>query len=300
MLIEIGHTEEENIFILGAGASVDYSLPTWKGLTKLIEKKVIEDKSGKYNYKKEIMEWLSKIGDKKQYETIDECIRHESASSQYHDDGVDIENEIFAIMNDIFHELYKDNNDGWINKLNDIIKESNSGLENKISFINYNYDDVLNRNLFNFEPLTVKEKLLKEEAIRRISTRRIKSFHPHGHFEINYNSNVHNYKSTPKSNHQEKYIDTISCYDSNNHTVQTYGRLNKLYILGLGGGLKYNLSKLKFVNKISEIHITIRNKEVQDDIVNFLSKKFELEDNEIIVHDDCNSLITYCFDTIPF
>ena len=252
-------------------------------------------------HKKEILEWLNKIGDNKQYGTIDECIRFESVSHQYHDNGVEIENEIFVIMGEIFNELYKDNNKGWINKLNEVMKSSfNLGLENKIFFINYNYDDVLNKNLFNFHSLTAKEKLLKKEIIHRLSLITVKSFHPHGHFSIDYDSNVFNYKKTPKSNSDENYVDAISCFDSDHHIVKTYGgKENRLYILGLGGGLKHNLGKLKFINKISEIHITVKNKDSIDDTIEFLSKKFNLEKNKIVTHIDCFSLIESCFD-IPF
>lgn len=201
-------------------------------------------------------------------------------------------------MNEVFNDCYKENKDGWINKLNNILIH-NSILGKKISFINYNYDDVLNKNLLNFTYLPAKDrKINSKKAIDNLSSITVKSFHPHGHFPINFDSNVYNVKDTPKSESDANYLDVISCHDSDFHKIET-DRNSKLYILGLGGGLEVNLNKLQFTNKISEIHITVRKKEMVDKIKNFLSKKFDISNEDIKIHDDCTSLITYCFN-IPF
>jgi hypothetical protein len=115
MTIELNRSVTK-IIILGAGASVDYGLPVWKDLSKL----VIDEINGneKYKHGKEILEWLEKIGDYKAYETIDKCILEESILPQYDTKGTEIENEIFLAVKNIFDKRYKKNDSGWINFLN--------------------------------------------------------------------------------------------------------------------------------------------------------------------------------------
>jgi hypothetical protein len=62
------------VLILGAGSSVEYGLPLWKDLSFLIHEKINKDTENRYKYKKEIVSWLNKVGEDKEYETIDRCI----------------------------------------------------------------------------------------------------------------------------------------------------------------------------------------------------------------------------------
>ena len=71
-----------------------------------------------------------------------------------------IENQIFLIIKDIFIEKYEENDQGWIKTLNEkILLNSEAGLENKLAFINYNYDQVLDKNILNFFHLPQKQKI---------------------------------------------------------------------------------------------------------------------------------------------
>ena len=68
-----------------------------------------------------------------------------------------------------------------------------------------------------------------------------------------------------------------------------------MYILGLGSGLNINLSNIRFQNKISDIHVTIKDDGLKDGIVNFLSEKFKINQIEIKVYNDCCDLVDNCF-----
>jgi hypothetical protein len=291
--------DKTHIFILGAGSSVDYGLPIWKELSNLIKTKIGNDNDGLYKYRKEIIDWLDKVGDNKKYETIDECIASESVSKDYHSNGHEIENEIFRVVKDIFEESYRDNEAGWVRKLNEGIK-NNRGLniENRIAFINYNYDDVLDKNFLNFDYLPTKHKIFNyKDRLGVLSGTRVSCFYPHGHFLSKYNSPcVYKEKDTIKSRNEE-FIDAVSCYESKNHTVSTYNLNEKisLYILGLGNGLMINLNHLNFKNKISNVYVTIKDENLKDWAINFLSEKFEISQAEVKVYKDCCGLIDNCF-----
>lgn len=297
--MQIDLNYKEHILILGAGASVDYSLPVWGNLSNLIRNKVNNDKESKYGNKKEILNWLNKIGDDKKYKTIDECIKFESVSKEYHDNGADIENEIFAIIKDVFDEVYLGNDEGWILKLNEKIRENKEArIGQKLFFINYNYDDVLDKNFLNFDYLPEKLKELNYRIrLEELSRLKINCFHPHGFFKSNLLDSDSNHivkmARTIKSNNK-KYIDAVSCYESDEHTLTGQENLN-LYILGLGGGLETNLNNIKFENPISEIHITIKNEKMKDKMINFLSDKFKIAPMEIKIYKDCNDLIDNYF-----
>lgn len=289
----------KHLFVLGAGASVDYGLPTWKELSNLIKSKIEDDKNDQYKYKKEILDWLNKIGDNKNYKTIDECIMRESASKDYHDNGHEIEDEIFRMIKDVFEEVYRENETGWVRQLNEIIK-NNEGmkLENKIAFVNYNYDNVLDKNFLNFDYLPKKYKLFNyKDRLEMLSQVKINCLHPHGYFPSEYDSSyIYKEAETIKSNNRV-FIDAVSCHESKQHTIMTYTSDQKifLYILGLGGGLEINLNNIHFQHKISEIHITIKDKEKGAQIINFLNDKFKIPSTEIKVYKDCGDLIGNCF-----
>lgn len=292
---------EEHIFILGAGASVEYGLPTWSKLSGLIKNKVESDKNDQFKYKKEILNWLNKIGDSKQYKTIDECIALESVAQEYHHNGHQIEEEIFHAMKDIFEEVYRENGNGWIRLLNEKIKNNqNLKLEDRIVFVNYNYDNVLDKNFLNFDYLPEKYKLFNySERLSHLSYTLANSFHPHGYFPSDFlPKNTARTTKTMKSENS-MYIDAVSCYESEKHTVVRSvnydDKKRSLYILGLGAGLEINLNNISFEVEISNIHVTVKNQDYKDKIVDFLSKKFKIPVTEIKVYTSCYDLVNNCF-----
>lgn len=93
------------------------------------------------------------------------------------------------------------------------------------------------------------------------------------------------------------YINAVSCYESYRHNVKKYGNGSiKLYILGLGGGLKINLDNINFMNPISEIHVTIKDTSIKNSVTRFLNEKYNFPEAEIRIYDTCEELVKKCFD----
>ena len=300
MRFELG-SNIEHILVLGAGASVDYGLPIWKDLNILIKKKIQEDKDDLYEHKKEMLAWIEKIDDKKKYITLDECLKEESAALEYHSNGHQIENQIFSVIKDIFNDLYKDHENGWIRILNEkILDNKSAGLENKIAFINYNYDTVLDKNLLNFTYLPQKHQLFNfRNRLSELSEEVIDVLFPHGNLfsnkELESTSHVSRHIDTMKSG-VGKYVDVVSCYESRRHSVKKYNRTpTRLYFLGLGGGLQINLGNIDFLISIDEIHVTIKDSSIKDATVSFLSEKYGIPATEIRIYDTCDELVRKCF-----
>ncbi len=298
MKIELSSIED-HLFILGAGSSVDYGLPTWSNLAEILKNKINSSPEGSLQYKTEIMEWIDKVGQDKEHDTIDRCITKESRSKVYRSNGLAIENSIFLLMKEIFRDIYSPNEDGWINKLNQVILDR-QWLENKIAFINYNYDNVLDENILKFDFLTEKELNVDYRVrIANLDTR-IPIFYPHGNFfsetELSDNSYLNRNITTNKTD-LTNVIDAISCHESEAHTLKKYGSDNiKLYILGLGWGLPVNLEKITFImSPVSEIHVTIKDSDIKEKILETLSTKFNIPVHDINVYGNCDELIEQSF-----
>lgn len=309
--------EKNKIFILGAGASVDYGLPVWSDLALLI-KNYLESEKGRSNqYKKEILEWLDLIGEDKKYKTLDECIYNESSSSKYKENGQDIEFEIFRILKETFSTLYK-KEISWIKNLNEKIRKQEGVDWRNLFFINYNYDNVLADNIldFNYLSKTERERIYRDrisnlDYIRHHqSYEKIPCLYPHGLFEYSDRGFL-NEESDTINSHDDSIPKTVSCYHSKPHEINfsVNSQGVDLYILGLGGGLEINFNNMTFsdVSKIKNIHITIRpspdrskqeNDKHKKDVIEFLKEKFNLPEENIKSHEDCISLIEDCF--LPF
>lgn len=288
-------TDVNKILVLGAGASTDYGLPTWKELGLLIKKDIDKDVKNKYKYKREISEWIDKVGDEKIYDTIDKCITNESFSPKY-PNSPKIENELFTVMNNIFKNRYKKNNEGWITKLNDKILK-NPGMEESLAFVNFNYDDVLEKNFLDFSYLHSKAReLTYSQRLAELSSVLARALYPHGKFSKGQESHLSIEMQTIKSDHSE-YLDVVSCYEGDKHSIYKKGDTFELYILGLGGGLTVNLDRITFpYNSISSVHVTITDPKKNPEIVSFLSERYKT--SQILTYSSCKELVTKCFDEL--
>ena len=309
--------EKNKIFILGAGASVDYGLPVWANLSSLISDYLGGETGKSSQYKKEISEWLDLVGEDKKYKTLDECIYYESSSLKYKENGQDIEFEIFFILKGIFEKLYK-KKESWIKNLNEKIRKKEGVDWYNLFFINFNYDNVLADNILDYSYLSKTEReriyrsrIIELNGILNLSAwQRIPCMHPHGLFDFSGRGFLYEQSDTI-NNHDDSLLQAVSCYHGKNHEIIFSKDLQgaDLCILGLGGGLKINLENLIWndISKINNIHVTVKpnanktkqeNEKVKKDIVSFLKDKFSLQEDNIKSYDDCVSLIDNCFQII--
>jgi len=298
------HFYAHNILILGAGASMEYGLPNWDQLAELIKEKISNDHEGKYTHKEEMLEWVKDVGrENKKYTTIDECISQESVVGPHSDQGHHIENQIFLVIKDVFNERYLQNSTGWIEQLNKkILTDRVNKPEQKMVFINYNYDQVLLNHFLNFSYLKPKQReYLHGKSLSELSDFIAGAFYPHGSLysrkELNSTLHISRTIDTIKTNNKNGHLDAVSCHDSEPHSIITdsFKTPRNLFLLGLGGGLELNLKKLTFKFPISSIHVTVKDKKKLEEVLKILSERFTIPPSQITVYDSCEDLIQKCF-----
>ena len=139
-------TKYVNVFVLGAGASVDYGLPVWRELRELL----IEDikKNGLSGFapgaSNRFLDELEQIGPGKTFETVDEMI------SNFEDDEAvfpETTVAIFEVVKKVFKSRAVAESAEWIETF---VNQNNMEilLTNEVSnyptvFINFNYDTLL-------------------------------------------------------------------------------------------------------------------------------------------------------------
>lgn len=283
------------IFILGAGASIDYGLPSWIKLNNLLIDKL--DKGLKeYEYEKEIRNWISKVGESKKYATIDECINKESESEEFNHNGFYIEQQIFSLIKEVLDEEYKENKNGWIKILNENIKNNRElNLENRISFINYNYDNVLDKNLINYSYVSQKRREADDrEILENLSDVVFPILYPHGTLVSEENYKLNKHIDTNKFEMHD--ISAVTCHNTRKHTVKVSSSIGvDIFVLGLGGGLEVNLNNIIFSNTVKKVYITVKDKNNTDRVKTYMSKRFSIPLENIFTFEDCEDLINKAF-----
>lgn len=284
----------DNIFFLGAGASVEYGLPTWNDLTEKIKGELLSDRGDRFFHKKELLDWVEKSGEGKKYPTIDECIKKESTLNRA--EGDEIEIEMFSLIKEILAGAYKPNQDGWIQRLNHKILQKN--LESRIAIANFNYDDVLARNLLVFDHLAKRERRWDYNVrLKELADSRLEVLYPHGNlFPVTgneYPAGIFQHIDTIKSGPDEPF-NAVSCFDGKTHGFSwDYGGNIRVLILGLGGGMQINLPKVELGRKVTEVHVTIHNPEKREETLKILQKMYPLAG--FATYADCAELIEAVF-----
>lgn len=303
---EINFQNRSKIFILGAGASMDYSLPSWPGLNDLLLEKLNSSKGEDYKYKTEMIDWVSKTGEGKQYPTIDECIHKEARLNKK--DGLLIEQELFSVMKDVLtNDDYKkeEEDNRWITSLNKVILNKRSlNLENNIAFISYNYDYVLGKNLLDYNNyLSEAEQKLEHKGNLSDITRSVfPILYPHSTFDKEEHNNLEKFFDTLKdeeygittTTHHLSGTKKIVFYERSQYGLRHYNPEITLYILGLGAGLG-NLDKINFARDPKNIHVTIFNAEDKEKVLKYLMSRFNLPEEGISIYKDCEELMEKAF-----
>ena len=293
----------KHLIILGAGASAEYGLPTWNPLAELIRDEILLAPDGTYPFKEEMLQWIDRVGvDETKYSTIDLCISKLTHHDDYFETAPDIQDAIFRAMRKVCENMYKQDVKGWIAQLGIKILR-NVTLDDSIAFVNYNYDYVLEKKYLQFEGVlnAANRKWFDYSRLSLVSRQKALAFHPHGSFyplaAFEKDSHIIRDQKTIKS-HDQTSLDAVSCYDADKHSVGIPGWSSEaitVYIMGVGGGLEQNLSKLSINNVVKEVHVTVHDPKLENSTLNFLKKKFPNAKDNIIAHRDCATLIENCF-----
>ena len=135
-----------NIFVLGAGASVDYGLPVWSELRELLIEYLNKNTASiiSPDVSNRFLEELKEIGTGKKYATVDEMISKFSSET---DNCPATTRGVFEVVKRIFQSRVRTENVGWIetfvDKNNLEILLNNEASNSPSMFINFNYDTLL-------------------------------------------------------------------------------------------------------------------------------------------------------------
>ena len=162
----IMNTKYVNVFVLGAGASVDYGLPVWCELSDLLIHHIEENKATISSADMSIfLGELGQIGTCKKYRTVDELI---STFSRETTDFAKTTAALFKEVKTILEQRVRPESIGWIetfvrkNNLESLL--NNAASNNPSVFINFNYDTVLLMNIIEFFKIIFLNTLNTERA----------------------------------------------------------------------------------------------------------------------------------------
>ena len=136
-----------NIFVLGAGASVDYGLPVWDELKDLLIEEILNNGEVVISpdVTNRLRHELEDIGPGRKYETVDEMI-----SAFEVEENEEITGPFFEVVKGLFKSMSRPECAGWIetfvdkNNLEILLNDkTNADSDYSTVFINFNYDTLL-------------------------------------------------------------------------------------------------------------------------------------------------------------